>query len=278
VPCPWHTSNGVFHTKGRGKLPIKFFENSNSKEFLAEPDVFKYDQRMGKPVFDLIIGCNSMERLGIVINFKHKTITIDEIILPMRNIASLTNKSKIKEAWAISNALAHEPISTEQATQRAMKILDASYKKADLQAVLNTCTHLNSAKKDKLLELLKKFEQLFDGTLGHWRTKPVSFQLKDGVTPYHGRAFPIPKVHKAVLMKEIQRLCDLGVQEWQPSSEWAASSFIQPKKNKTVRFLSDFREVNKRLVRKPFPIPKISTVLQELEGFIYAMALDLNMG
>jgi hypothetical protein len=31
-------------------------------------------------------------------------------------------------------------------------------------------------------------------------------------------------------------------------------------------------------MRKPFPIPKISTVLQELEGFTYATALDLNMG
>ena len=126
--------------------------------------------------------------------------------------------------------------------------------------------------------LLKKFEQLFDRTLGNWRTKPVSFQLKDGVTPYHGRAFPIPKVHKEVIMKEIQRLCDLGVLEWQPSSEWAAPSFIQPKKNKTVCFLTNFREVNKRLVRKPFLIPKISSVLQELEGFTYATALDLNMG
>jgi hypothetical protein len=135
VPCSWHTSNGVFHTKGRGKLPIKFFKYSNSKEFLAEPDIFKYDKKMGKPAFDLIIGCNSMERLGIVMNLQNKMITIDEIILPMRNIASLTNKSKIKEAWAISNALAHEPTSTEQATQRAMKILDANYKKADLQAV-----------------------------------------------------------------------------------------------------------------------------------------------
>ncbi len=43
-------------------------------------------------------------------------------------------------------------------------------------------------------------------------------------------------------------------------------------------FLTDFQEVNKRLVRKPFSIPKISTVLQELEGFTYATALDLNMG
>ena len=45
-----------------------------------------------------------------------------------------------------------------------------------------------------------------------------------------------------------------------------------------MRSVSDFREVNKRIVRKPFPIPKITTVLQELEGFTYATALDLNMG
>jgi len=52
---------------------------------------------------------------------------------------------------------------------------------------------------------------------------------------------------------------------------------IQQKKNKTIRFLTDFLEVNKRLVRKPFPIPKIRTVLQVLEGLTYATALDLNM-
>jgi hypothetical protein len=86
-------SNGVLHTKRRGKFLIKLFEDSNSKEFLAKQDVFQYNQKMGKPVFDLIIGCNSMEKVGIVMDFKTKTITIDEIILPMRNIANLTNKS-----------------------------------------------------------------------------------------------------------------------------------------------------------------------------------------
>ena len=79
-------------------------------------------------------------------------------------------------------------------------------------------------------------------------------------------------------MKEIKRLVKLGVLEVQHESEWAAPSFIQPKKNGTICFLSNFREVNKRLVRKPWPIPKISTVLQELEGFKFATALDLNMG
>ncbi len=44
-----------------------------------------------------------------------------------------------------------------------------------------------------------------------------------------------------------------------------------------MRTVSDFRELNKQIDRQPFPIPKISTTLQELEGFTYAMALDLNM-
>ncbi len=46
----------------------------------------------------------------------------------------------------------------------------------------------------------------------------------------------------------------------------------------TVCTITNFRELNKRIVRRPYPIPKISTTLQELEGFTYATALDLNMG
>jgi hypothetical protein len=41
--------------------------------------------------------------------------------------------------------------------------------------------------------------------------------------------------------------------------------------------ISDFRELNKNIVRKPYPIPKIGTMLQELKGFTYATALGLNI-
>ena len=54
--------------------------------------------------------------------------------------------------------------------------------------------------------------------------------------------------------------------------------YTAKEKKNTVCFLTDFREVNKRLIRKPFLLPKIITVLQELEGLTYATALDLNMG
>jgi hypothetical protein len=90
--------------------------------------------------------------------------------------------------------------------------------------------------KKKLLRLLKKYKLLFDGTLGDWKTKLVSFQLKEGVSPNHGRAFPVPKIHKETIIKEMERLCELGVLERQPASEWASPSFIIPKEDKPYAF------------------------------------------
>jgi hypothetical protein len=46
------------------------------------------------------------------------------------------------------------------------------------------------------------------------------------------------------------------------------------KKDNIVCFISDLREVNNGLVRKPFPIPKISKVLQAYGDFTFATALD----
>jgi hypothetical protein len=81
-----------------------------------------------------------------------------------------------------------------------------------------------------------------------------------------------------VFKKEVEQLRKLGVLKRQPESEWGSPTFIIPKKNDQVRFLTDFREVNKQIVCTPYPIPKTSTVLQEMEGFTYATVLGLNMG
>ena len=49
---------------------MKFFEYSNSKEFLATRDVVKYDKdKMTMPMYDLILGCKTMKELGIVLDF-----------------------------------------------------------------------------------------------------------------------------------------------------------------------------------------------------------------
>jgi hypothetical protein len=50
------------------------------------------------------------------------------------------------------------------------------------------------------------------------------------------------------------------------------------KKNGTVRFLTDFRKLNSKIRRKVYPVPKISDILQFLQGLKYASTtLDLDM-
>ena len=61
VPNSWHTSNGSFLTKGRSKARLKFFEYSNSTQFLVTPDIVEHEKnKMTKPVYDLILGCKTL--------------------------------------------------------------------------------------------------------------------------------------------------------------------------------------------------------------------------
>ena len=46
------------------------------------------------------------------------------------------------------------------------------------------CQHLNSKESYRLLTLLSKFEDMFDGTLGWWNNTPVDLELKDDANQY----------------------------------------------------------------------------------------------
>ena len=59
---------------------------------------------------------------------------------------------------------------------------------------------------------------------------------------------------------------------------WGVPSFCQPKKDQGIRFLTDFRQINKRIKRKPFPLPKIVEALKKIERFKSATAIDLSQG
>jgi len=66
VPKSWCTLNGNFHTEGRDKLELKFFEYSNSKSVSIHPDIVEYDKdKLKRPVFDLIlVGTQTMDELS----------------------------------------------------------------------------------------------------------------------------------------------------------------------------------------------------------------------
>jgi hypothetical protein len=64
-------------------------------------------------MYDLIIGKQTMHNLGVKLDFQEKTITVDKILLPMRNIANLQLKHMIM-ALRENTCFAQEPISTRR--------------------------------------------------------------------------------------------------------------------------------------------------------------------
>ena len=80
------------------------------------------------------------------------------------------------------------------------------------------------------MELLNKYETLFDGTLGHWSEEEYDVELRQDAEPYHARPYPIPKTYETTLKMEVKRLVTSGVLKNVNRSKWAAPSFIIPKK------------------------------------------------
>jgi hypothetical protein len=129
--------------------------------------------------------------------------------------------------------------------------LDSKYNKANLKTVVQGAKHLNDKERDLLYHLLIKYEDIFDGTLGEWRTSPVDFELTEGAQLHSQRHYPVPHLYKQTFKKELDRLEGLGVLEKVQQSEWGSPTFIVPKKDRRVRFVSDFRQLNQKLKRKP---------------------------
>jgi hypothetical protein len=63
-------------------MELNFFECSDSIRYLTAPDIVEYD-KINKPQYDIILGVKTMKKYGIILDFKDKMITIDEVKLPM---------------------------------------------------------------------------------------------------------------------------------------------------------------------------------------------------
>ena len=107
------------------------------------------------------------------------------------------------ELWEIEHVL--------NSTRRTRRILDAQYKKYDLSKIVSNSKHLNSDEQSILRDVLTKYDFLLDGTLRTWKNKPVDIKIHPGEKPYHAKPYPVPRSHEAVLCKEVERLCQLGV-------------------------------------------------------------------
>ncbi len=74
------------------------------------PDIVEYD-KINKPQYDIILGVKTMKKYGIILDFKDKMITIDEVELSMQNINYLQGSCTL-HALRLNHSLAMELQST----------------------------------------------------------------------------------------------------------------------------------------------------------------------
>jgi hypothetical protein len=70
----------------------------------------------------------TMKKYGIILDFKDKMITLDEVKLSMQNIIYLQGSSTLC-VLRLNHTLAMELQSTQDATKHVTRIIDAKYQK-----------------------------------------------------------------------------------------------------------------------------------------------------
>ena len=269
----WVTKTGVLETNRKCRCAFTLPEFHEGRDISWTMYVDESDNTDSR--YDMIIGRDLLDELGFDFLFSEGLMKWDNATVPMRSPKWLYN-DRIDDFEEEIYSM-HDLVTTE--AEHIQEILDHKYAPADLDALVEESKHLSVPEQRLLSKLLNKYQDLFDGTLGVWDVGQYDLELKDPETkPYHAKPYPVPHSQERKLRDEVGRLCDLGVLRKINRSEWAAPCFTVMKKDSTLRSIADFRELNKRIKRKPFPIPKIQTMLQNLEGFQYATSLDLNMG
>ena len=103
-----------------------------------EADIVEIPKHENSP-FDVIIGVETMRKMGIVLDFDRDVITVDGTSLPMGTVQDLKDPKQVMSIYMESL----EPAATKEATNRAVKILDANYRRLNsqmvLQAIVITC-------------------------------------------------------------------------------------------------------------------------------------------
>ena len=267
----YRTAAGTFTTTHFARIRAHKLLELNSRRILQSLRVQVTEGQLG--VYDFIFGRDYMSRYGIDLMFSEGIIKWDGMQMAMKGqLSGQHSELDDSQTW----------IEEQWNETFAQQILDSKYEKQDLFPVAQNQIHLPMKQRQALHTLLEKYNDLFQGQLGEWLKMEVTVELTKDAVPFHcGRPIRIPHIHFETLKKEAQRLVDIGILEVVDGTKagpWCAPSFIVPKKDGRVRFITDYRELNKSIRRKPWPMPHITDLIQDIGAYTYVTAIDLSMG
>ena len=244
-----------------------FPEFGNSKRIQEQQAlVFDADCR-----YDLIIGNDLLTKMGIKLDYEDQSMTWMESTIPMKGADFWTEP--INMLLALNPDWDDDPEDDAHVTV----LKEAKYETTSPEEVARMQEHLTPEQQDKLAAVLRKYTKLFDNNLDTYPHAKLHLELEPGSKPVHQCPYAVPKVNEDVFKKELEHLCEIGVLEYAGASEWAAPTMGISKKDGRIRIVSDFRELNKCIKHKVFPLPNIQEVLRKRPGYEFLSKLDLTM-
>ena len=193
----------------------------------------------GKCRYDIILGADFLEKVGIDIKYSSKEMSWFGLTVPLRNANELFQEdyNQMAEAMLVQDEddyFGEDWLDSYAATT----VMDSKYDGADPQEVAASQTHLTHEQRKSLADLLAKFPKLFDGKLRTYPHQKFHIDIDESVPTIHQRPYAVPHVNRDAFHKELLRLCEIGVLERisYPTS-WGSGSFCTPKKDNRIRFI-----------------------------------------
>jgi hypothetical protein len=240
--------------------------------------------------YNLILGADFLTKSGIDIKYSSGTVEWFDSELPMRDPKCLDNHKYLAMAEALKVHCEEESLFGRDWYNPdcfATAILDAKYKKVNVDDFVKQLTHLSKLQRDNIHNVQREFTQLFDGKLGVYPHRKFHIDIMPGAKPKHVRPYAIARIHlepsKKELdhlepfKKELNHLVRIGVLTPQGASEWGSPTFITPKKDGRIRWVRDLRKLNKVVLRKQYPLPIIQDILKKRSGYAFFTKIDISM-
>ena len=164
-----------------------------------------------------------------------------------------------------------EPVGSKKSEESKTDFIQEMLNKVDLE--------LSDEQENQVKNLLEINREVFSTSefdLG--RTNFVQHRIDTGINrPFKQQLRRHPMAYLPVIDEHVDKM--LANDICRPSfSPWASNVVYVKKSDGTLRFCTDYRQLNNLTVKDSYPVPRIDTCFDALGGAKYFSTLDLRQG
>ncbi|CAB4020150.1 Retrovirus-related Pol poly from transposon [Paramuricea clavata] len=140
-------------------------------------------------------------------------------------------------------------------------------------------TFIGEGHKTQLIELLKEFQDMFSSGSNYLGSTSITTHKIDvgEAIPVKQRPRRLPIKQREESNKLIEEMRSQGVIE-RSQSPWTSPIVLVKKKDGSKGFCVDYRRLNKVTKRDSYPLPRVDTTLDAINGSRWFSTLDLKSG